>query len=176
MQGGKIIMMLMFSKGRILGGLSKPFLVASRKQGILSALVLYCAMYLYLFWYLLSHSSNLHQGLWFKVAGLDAVCNILFVSIICYLKSITPVFASEGRSCSVTVGCIMLPTQLPCPSKWVVLVLPVLPGDVLGTYSASGFLCFKPVLFAAAFLLLRWFFVLLYSSLRRRSIAKEEWS
>lgn len=37
-------MMLMFSKGRILGG--KPFLVASRKQKVLNSLVLYCAVYL----------------------------------------------------------------------------------------------------------------------------------
>lgn len=40
----------------------------------------------------------------------------------------------------------------------------------------SGFLCLKAVLFEAASLLLRWDFFLLYSSLRKRSIAKEEWN
>lgn len=82
-------MKFMFSKGRILG--EKPFLVVSRNQGVLNALVLYCAVYLYFFWYSLSHSGNLHQRL-FKVTGLDAVCNILFISILCSLKSINRSF------------------------------------------------------------------------------------
>jgi len=37
-------MVFMFSKGSILGG--KPFLIASRKQGVLNVFVLYCAIYL----------------------------------------------------------------------------------------------------------------------------------